>query len=51
VTPELLQDVVEAVPADWLEGDNPQVYAEYLLGRLAEPRAFVAEAEQARERR
>lgn len=50
VTPELLQDVVAAVPADWLEGADPRVYVDYLAGRLAAPRSFVAEAERARER-
>ena len=51
VTPELLQEVAAAVPNDWLEGDDRQVYVDYLLGRLAGPRQFVEEAERARERR
>jgi hypothetical protein len=50
VTPELLEDVVAAVPTEWLGGDDPPMYVEYLLGRLAEPRAWVDEAEAARER-
>src|SRR5215210_3089467 len=51
VTAELLDDVVAAVPDEWLEGDDRQMYVDYVLGRLTEPRAFVAEAEGARERR
>jgi HipA-like kinase len=50
VTPELLEDVVAAVPDDWLEGDNRRMYVDYLLGRLEAPREFVAEAERARGR-
>lgn len=48
VTPQLLEDAVAAVPTGWLEGDDPQVYVDYLRGRLEAPRAFVAEAERAR---
>ena len=48
VTPELLHDVAAAVPAEWLEGDDPGMYVEFLLARLQHPRAFVAEAERAR---
>ena len=50
VTPALLEEIVAALPAEWLNGDDPRVYADYLLGRLAEPREFVAEAERARGR-
>ena len=38
-----LQALVEA-------SDDAEQYVEYLRGRLAEPRAFVAEAERARGR-
>ncbi len=48
VTTELLQEVVAMVPADWLNGDDPQVYVDYLAGRIAAPRPFVDEAERAR---
>jgi hypothetical protein len=59
VTPELLRPIVEEVPEDWLgdelsrrEVGGPdrqrEAYVEYLLGRLAGPRAWVAEAERAR---
>ena len=51
VTPELLAETVAAVPGEWLNGDDPQIYADYLQRRLAAPRAFVAEAERAREQR
>jgi hypothetical protein len=50
ITRELLEGIVAALPAEWLAGDDPQMYVEYLLGRLAEPRAWVAEAERARGR-
>jgi hypothetical protein len=50
VTEQVLTAIVDAVPDEWLAGDNRAMYVEYLLGRLAAPRAFVAEAEQARER-
>ena len=48
VTTELLQEVVAMVPADWLNGDDPQVYVDYLAGRVTAPRLFVDEAERAR---
>jgi hypothetical protein len=48
VTRELLQDVVAAVPDDWLGDDNRDMYVDYLLARLEEPRAWVEEAERAR---
>ncbi len=51
VTPELLADVAGAVPTEWLGGDDRGLYVDYLSARLAVPRAFVAEAERARERR
>jgi hypothetical protein len=51
VTAELVDRVVAEVPDEWLDGDNRQMYADYLLGRLAAPRRFVDEAEQARGRR
>ena len=50
VTGELLAEIAAAVPEAWLDGEDPQLYAEYLGGRLAEPRAFVEEAERARGR-
>jgi hypothetical protein len=50
VTPELLAEVARAVPDVWLDGDDPAVYVSYLEERLAEPRAWVAEAERARVR-
>jgi hypothetical protein len=48
VTGGLLEEVVGAIPAVWLDGDDPQVYAEYLTRRVEAPRAFVQEAEHAR---
>jgi hypothetical protein len=50
VSTALLEEIAAAVPSEWLDGDDPQMYVDYLLGRLAEPRAFVAEAEAARGR-
>jgi hypothetical protein len=49
VTETLLDEVVAEVPGEWLELDR-RMYVDYLLGRLAAPRAFVAEAEAARGR-
>jgi hypothetical protein len=44
-----LDGVVDAVPAQWLDGDGARAaYAEYLRRRLAPPREFVEEAERAR---
>ena len=51
VTREALQEIAGAVPNEWLDGDDPQLYVDYLLRRLAEPRSFVEEAERAREQR
>jgi hypothetical protein len=51
VTPELLDDVTAAIPDEWLDGDDRRRYVDYLSERLESPRAFVEEAEQARERR
>jgi hypothetical protein len=46
-----INQTLAAVPDDWL-GDDPEQarssYSTYLLRRLEEPRAFVAEAERAR---
>jgi hypothetical protein len=44
---DLLAEVVALVPTDWLAGDDPQMYVEY-LGRRVESGAFAAEAERAR---
>jgi hypothetical protein len=35
VTPGLLEGILAAVPPDWLEGENPQVYVDYLIDRAA----------------
>jgi hypothetical protein len=45
MTPEALRQVVALVPAEWAEHER---YVEYLARRLAPPRGFAAEAEQAR---
>jgi len=50
VDQDLLESIVVAVPDEWLGGDDRRIYVEYLRQRLAEPRDFVEEAEQARER-
>jgi hypothetical protein len=45
-------DLIAALPDDWLGADpaaSRREYAGYLRGRLEEPRAFVAEAEAARD--
>ena len=51
VSRALLEEVAGRVPAEWLEGENPELYVDYLAARLAEPRDFRDEAERARERR
>lgn len=51
VTGALLEDVVAAIPKEWLEGDDARMYVNYLLGRLDRPREFAVEAERARGRR
>jgi len=45
----LLEEVVGAVPAEWLGGEERRAdYTAYLRARAAAPRAFAAEAEEAR---
>lgn len=51
VTKTLLTDIVSAVPLDWLDGWGVSDYVDHLSARLAEPRVFAQEAEEARERR
>ena len=51
VTEPVLEAVVGLVPREWLEGDDAQVYVDYLLGRVTPPRAFAEEAERARDKR
>ena len=48
VTDEVLAHAVGAVPAVWLDGDDPSVYADYLRRRLDSSRRFVEEADRAR---
>jgi hypothetical protein len=50
VTDALLEEIAAAIPDEWLDGDDRQVYVDYLRGRLEPPRTFVEEVEQARER-
>jgi hypothetical protein len=47
VTRELLEQIVQLVPDDWL-GDAREIYVEYLERRLEAPRPFVELAEGAR---
>jgi len=46
-----VREVVGAVPPGWLGPDGADPYVEFLSRRLAAPRAFAAEAEQARRAR
>jgi hypothetical protein len=56
ITPELLAAIVASVPDDWLApepglpdpADHRRAYVDYLVGRMAAPRAWVEEAEHAR---
>jgi hypothetical protein len=47
LTAERLNAIVAATPDDWLAGDGAD-YVDYLTARLAPPRAFAQEAEDAR---
>lgn len=59
VTPQLIGDLVAAVPDSWLEGEerfasldeHRAAYVEYLQARLEEPRLFVEEAMNAHAQR
>lgn len=59
VTPDLIAELVAAIPDAWLEGEptfadiaaHRAAYAEYLTTRIAEPRLFVEEAANARAQR
>lgn len=56
ITPEVIADVVAAIPEDWLGGDVPfpdaaahrAAYVTYLTERLKAAPAFIEEAERAR---
>ena len=48
VTRALLEEVAAAVPDVWLDGEDRQMYVDYLSRRLESPRGFVEEAEAAR---
>ena len=55
VTPALLEELVASIPDEWLTavplGDaamQRRAYVDYLTARLAQPRSFVAEADDAR---
>ena len=50
VTRAELERIAALLPAEWLAGEDPGVYVDYLCGRLEQPRAFIAEAERARAR-
>jgi hypothetical protein len=55
--PDIIHNIVKLIPDAWLVGDSSSeseqrrdVYLEFLLGRLEAPRAFLAEAINARSR-
>lgn len=56
ITPRTLSKIVDALPDEWLKRDDTDlspddirdVYRRFLIGRLAESRIFVEQAEQAR---
>ncbi len=48
LTEAVITDAVAQVPERWLTGEPAEVYRDHLLERLAEPREFVIEAENAR---
>ena len=43
-----VERAVAVVPEDWLDADERDIYTQWLTRRLAAPRGFVAEAEEAR---
>jgi hypothetical protein len=45
---EHVERVVGETPVDWLGGDDPRVFCDWLHARLEAPRAFAEEAERAR---
>jgi HipA-like protein len=49
VTRALLEEIAGAIPGEWLDGDDRELYVSYLSGRLEAPRTFVEEPENARE--
>jgi hypothetical protein len=51
VTAELIREVADAIPREWLDDDDVDTYVTYLERRIAAPRDFVDEAERARARR
>lgn len=50
LTPEILREIVELIPVEWLnDAENERrIYLEFLLNRLNEPREFAKEAIDAR---
>ena len=46
-----VEGIVGRVPEPWLAPQAPAAYADYLCRRLAPPRGFAAEAEEARRAR
>ena len=56
LTPEVVQGIVDLVPAEWLNHDSPfqtpsehrRAYVDYLLNRLETSHLFVEEAQRAR---
>jgi hypothetical protein len=44
LTPQILREIVELVPEDWLGETSPEAYIQYLMRRLQPPRAFLEEA-------
>ena len=55
LTPPILEDIIDAVPGEWLTDSGGETrradYLTYLTQRLEAPRAFVQEAERARSTR
>jgi hypothetical protein len=55
LTPPILEDIIDAVPGEWLTDSGGEArradYLTYLTQRLEAPRAFVQEAERARSTR
>ena len=50
LTPEVIREIVELIPGEWLEDEKTQreIYYQFLIERLTEPRDFVKEVIDAR---
>ena len=48
LTPDVIAQIVELIPEEWIEGDERAAYREYFVRRLESPREWMEEAARAR---